>query len=145
MSSSPIGMKDSSKVSSRSWFDSFTFLSTYEVEFKTSMLLTLIKPSIVKLSLSIIYIYIYIYIYDTIFTTNDEPNMMEGVGVLANCESTMIEIKTLWLDYNSTTSYEIFKLNGLSNATLRFEKSKRKDNFVMSFLGDRTTRAFTRF
>jgi hypothetical protein len=59
------------------------------------MLLTLIKPSIVKLSLSIIYIYIYIYIYDTIFTTNDEPNMMEGVGVLANCESTMIEIKTL--------------------------------------------------
>jgi hypothetical protein len=71
--------------------------------------------------------------------------MMEGVGVLANCESTMIEIKTLWLDYNSTTSYEIFKLNGLSNATLRFEKSKRKDNFVMSFLGDRTTRAFTRF
>jgi hypothetical protein len=32
----------------------------------------------------------------------------------------MIESETLWLDYNST-SCEIFKLNGLSNATLHFE------------------------
>ncbi len=71
--------------------------------------------------------------------------MMEGVSVLANCESTMIESETLWLDYNFTTSYEIFKLNGLSNATLHFEKSRLGNKFVMSFLGDRTTRIFTRF
>jgi hypothetical protein len=71
--------------------------------------------------------------------------MMEGVGVLANCESTMIESETLWLDYNSRTSYEIFKLNGLSNATLHFEKSRLGNKFVMSFLGDRTTRALTCF
>jgi hypothetical protein len=70
---------------------------------------------------------------------------MEGVGVLTNCESTMIENETLWLDYNPTTSYEIFKLNGLSNETFRFEKSKLGDNFVMCFLRDRTTRALTRF
>jgi hypothetical protein len=71
--------------------------------------------------------------------------MMEGVSVLANCESTMIESETLWLDYNFTTSYEIFKLNGLANATLHFEKSRLGNKFVMSFLGDRTTRTFTRF
>ncbi len=71
--------------------------------------------------------------------------MIEGVGVLANCESTMIESETLWLDYNSTTSCEIFKLNGLSNAALHFEKSRLGDKFVMSFLGDRTTRALAHF
>ncbi len=71
--------------------------------------------------------------------------MIQGVGVLANCESTMIESETLWLDYNSTTSREIFKLNGLSNATLHLEKSRLGDKFVMSFLGDKTTRAFAHF
>jgi hypothetical protein len=38
---------------------------------------------------------LYIYIYDTPFTTNDEPNVMKGVGVLTNCESIVIESETL--------------------------------------------------
>ncbi len=48
-------------------------------------------------------------LYNTSFITDDEPNAIEGVGVLTNCESIVIKNGTIiWLDYNSITSYETF-------------------------------------
>jgi len=34
-------------------------------------------------------------LYNTSFTTDDEPNVIEGVGVLANCESIVIKSGTI--------------------------------------------------
>jgi hypothetical protein len=105
------------------------FVSTLEEEFKTLMLLTLTTSSTTRYHFQK-------KLYDTSFTTNDQPNAIKGVGVLANCQSTVIKSGiVIWLDCNFLTSCEIFKSNGSPNATLCIERS-RLGNLMMRFKKD---------
>ncbi len=100
------------------------FVSTLEEEFKTFVLLTLTTSSIVRYHSQK-------KLNNTSLTTNDELNAIKGVGVLANCQSTVIKSGTIiWLDCNFVTSCEIFKSNGSPNATLCIERS-RLENVMM--------------